>query len=155
MSEGATMHLHFTWDATCTAGEGLHSAAPSIGLPTQAHALLSEAAMCMVGVLGTSSATASNDHALGDLAVRIRSVLASAQQGSAVRALRQLSTEMLPEVVQAAELVVQQLMPAAEAAQLQLAQAAAARSCAYLCCTKLRGEGGPEAGQGAGSQHCR
>ena len=148
------MRLHFTWDGTFAAGDGLHHAAPCIGLPTQAHSLLSEAAMCVVGVLGTASATG-NGHALEALIARIRSVLASAHQGSAVRALRQLSTEMLPEVVQAAELVVQHLTPAPEAAQLELAQAAAARSCAYLCCTNLRGEGGAAARQGAGSQRCR
>lgn len=39
--------------------------------------------------------------------------------------------------------------------QLALAQAAAGRSCAYLRCAHLGGEGGPAAGQGAGSQRCR
>ncbi|EFN52671.1 hypothetical protein CHLNCDRAFT_138631 [Chlorella variabilis] len=37
---------------------------------------------------------------------------------------------------------------------LQLAQAAAARSCAYLRCSNVGGEGGPAAGQGGGSQRC-
>jgi hypothetical protein len=37
---------------------------------------------------------------------------------------------------------------------LELAQAAATRSCAYLRCANLAGEGGPAAGQGAGSQRC-
>ncbi|KAI3433879.1 hypothetical protein D9Q98_003681 [Chlorella vulgaris] len=37
---------------------------------------------------------------------------------------------------------------------LELAQAAATRKCAYLCCANLAGEGGPAAGQGAGSQRC-
>ena len=47
-------------------------------------------------------------------------------------------------------------LPAAEAErQLQLAQAAAGRSCAYLRCANLGGEGGPAAGQGAGSKRCR
>ncbi len=41
------------------------------------------------------------------------------------------------------------------AAALELAQAAAARSCAYLRCANLGGEGGPAAGQGAGSLRCR
>ncbi|PRW59997.1 Zinc finger MYND domain-containing 19 Q7TSV3 [Chlorella sorokiniana] len=40
------------------------------------------------------------------------------------------------------------------AAALELAQAAAARSCAYLRCANLGGEGGPAAGQGVGSQRC-
>ena len=44
---------------------------------------------------------------------------------------------------------------AQSAAALELAQAAAARSCAYLRCANLGGEGGPAAGRGAGSQRCR
>ena len=39
--------------------------------------------------------------------------------------------------------------------RLALAQAAATRSCAYLRCANLGGEGGPAAGQGAGSMRCR
>ncbi|PRW60685.1 phosphatidylinositol N-acetylglucosaminyltransferase [Chlorella sorokiniana] len=39
-------------------------------------------------------------------------------------------------------------------AQLALAQAAPTRSCAYLRCANLGGEGGPAAGQGAGSMRC-
>ena len=39
--------------------------------------------------------------------------------------------------------------------RLPAAQAAAARSCAYLRCTNLGGEGGPAAGEGVGSQRCR
>ena len=38
--------------------------------------------------------------------------------------------------------------------RLALARAAAARSCAYLRCPNLAGEGGPAAGQGAGSSKC-
>ena len=46
--------------------------------------------------------------------------------------------------------------PEQEAAdQLELAQAAATRSCAYLRCANLGGGGGPAAGQGEGSQRCR
>ena len=41
------------------------------------------------------------------------------------------------------------------AAALEVAQVAAARSCAYLRCANLGGEGGPAAGQGTGSQRCR
>ena len=40
-------------------------------------------------------------------------------------------------------------------AQLALAQAAATRSCAYLRCANLGGEGGPATGQGVGSMRCR
>ena len=38
---------------------------------------------------------------------------------------------------------------------LVLAQAAAGRSCAYLRCANLGGEGGPAAKQGVGSKSCR
>ena len=41
------------------------------------------------------------------------------------------------------------------AAALELAQAAAVPTCAYLRCANLGGEGGPAAGQGAGNQRCR
>ena len=44
---------------------------------------------------------------------------------------------------------------AAEAGQLELAQAAAARSCAYLRCANLECEGGPAAGEGTGAKRCR
>lgn len=44
---------------------------------------------------------------------------------------------------------------AAEAGQLEVAQAAAARSCAYLGCANLGFEGGPAAGEGAGAECCR
>ncbi|KAI3433890.1 hypothetical protein D9Q98_003692 [Chlorella vulgaris] len=37
---------------------------------------------------------------------------------------------------------------------LQLAQVAATRSCAFLHCANLAGEGGPASGQGAGSRRC-
>ncbi len=40
-------------------------------------------------------------------------------------------------------------------AQLEAAQAASARSCAYLCCANLGGQGGPAAGEGKGSARCR
>ena len=43
----------------------------------------------------------------------------------------------------------------AAADRLAVAQAAAARSCAYLRCANLGGEGGPAAGEGVGSQRCR
>ena len=39
--------------------------------------------------------------------------------------------------------------------RLEAAQAAAARSCAYLRCANLAADGGPAAGQGVGSMRCR
>lgn len=64
-------------------------------------------------------------------------------------------TEQLRQ--QAASLMQQyHALPAVEAErQLVLAQAAAGRSCAYLRCANLGGEGGPAAGEGAGSMRCR
>ena len=41
-----------------------------------------------------------------------------------------------------------------EAARLQTARAAAARSCAYVRCANLGGGGGPAAGEGSGSSRC-
>jgi hypothetical protein len=38
--------------------------------------------------------------------------------------------------------------------RLELARAAATRSCAYLACANLAGEGGPAAGEGKGSLRC-
>ena len=42
-----------------------------------------------------------------------------------------------------------------EERRLAVARAAAARSCAYLRCADVAGEGGPAAGQGIGSMRCR
>jgi hypothetical protein len=39
-------------------------------------------------------------------------------------------------------------------AALELAQASAARSCAYLSCSNVCAEGGPAAGQGVGNKRC-
>ena len=75
-------------------------------------------------------------------------------QGDAHEALRHLTHEVLPRFAGLAAAVQRCVTPTPEAAQLQLAQAAAARSCAYLRCTNLGGEGGPAAGQGIDSQRC-
>ena len=66
----------------------------------------------------------------------------------------------LPAVAKLADLLHQWWQPAMQPeqhaeAQLVLAQAAATRSCAYLRCANLGGEGGPAAGEGAGSMRCR
>ncbi len=64
---------------------------------------------------------------------------------------------LLPPAADLAALMQQYYaLPAVEAERrLQLAQAAAGRSCAYLRCANLGGEGGAAAGQGAGSMRCR
>ena len=73
--------------------------------------------------------------------------------------LSELSSR-LPAAVKLADLLHHCHQPAMQPerhaeTQLALAQAAATRSCAYLCCANLGGEGGPAAGQGAGSMRCR
>ncbi|PRW20905.1 hypothetical protein C2E21_8584 [Chlorella sorokiniana] len=65
----------------------------------------------------------------------------------------------LPAAAKLADLLHEWLQPAMQperhkAARLQLAQAAATRSCAYLHCTNVGGEGGSAAGQGVGSMRC-
>ena len=72
------------------------------------------------------------------------------------QALEALQDHVLPivrELAQAMEAWWQ--LPAQRAAlALEVAQAAAARSCAYLRCANLGGQGGPAAGQGVGSLKC-
>ena len=62
----------------------------------------------------------------------------------------QAAAQLAPLVLKGWALLEQ---PAAR--QLEAARAAATRSCAYLCCANLGGEGGPFAGQGVGSMRCR
>ena len=77
------------------------------------------------------------------------------------RVLAQLPdlSSRLPAAGELADLL-QQWQPAAQPerhanVRLELAQAAATRTCAYLRCANLGGEGGPAAGQGVGSMRCR
>ena len=64
--------------------------------------------------------------------------------------------QVLPAAAAAAELLQQHWAEPEQvaAARLELARAAATRSCAYLGCANLGGEGGPDAGQRPGSQRC-
>lgn len=64
---------------------------------------------------------------------------------------------LIPEANRLAPLVEQfhQRPEQAATARLEAAQAAAARSCAYLRCSNVSLEGGPAAGQGQGSMRCR
>ena len=71
-----------------------------------------------------------------------------------------LIVERLQAAAKLADLLHQWWQPATQPekhakAQLALAQAAATRSCAYLRCANLGGEGGPAAGKGVGSKKCR
>ena len=65
--------------------------------------------------------------------------------------------QMLQPAADLAGLVQQHLaLPAMEEQRrLALARAAAARSCAYLRCANVAGQGGPAAGEGVGSKKCR
>ena len=76
--------------------------------------------------------------------------LAPAQHASLLRPLLQRTAEL------AALMQQYYALPALAAErQLAVAQASAGRSCAYLRCANLGGEGGPAAGQGVGSKRCR
>ena len=74
----------------------------------------------------------------------------AAERASRLRQLLQPAAEL-------AALMQQHLaLPAVEEERtLVVARAAAARSCAYLRCANVAGEGGPAAGQGVGSMRCR
>ncbi len=105
----------------------------------------------------------------GDQAAQLRTVLHSLQQQQQQGLLGGLLAGgqpaeqmpdwrlLLPPAADLAALMQQYYaLPALEAERrLLLAQAAAGRSCAYLHCANLGGEGGPAAGQGAGSMRCR
>ena len=71
-------------------------------------------------------------------------------------AVKQLRRVVLPLARQLAEVLLRwwQRPEQQEADALELAQAAAARSCAYLCCSQLSRGGGPAAGEGEDSQRC-
>ena len=72
---------------------------------------------------------------------------------------RRLHSECLPALAAAAAAAQQhrEQRPWIQQAEEQLhgRLAAATRSCAYLRCANLGGEGGPAAGQGVGSMRCR
>ncbi|PRW33756.1 hypothetical protein C2E21_7361 [Chlorella sorokiniana] len=70
--------------------------------------------------------------------------------------LRNYAAEVQPVAAELAAALQQywQLPVQRAAAELDLATAASARSCAYLRCANLGAEGGPAAGEGVGSQRC-
>lgn len=111
------------------------------------------------GELGT--ATPSEQQLASDVrqaAAAMRSALAEHQraQGNASK-LVCFTDRVMPAALQlAAALLAWWRRPEQQAeAALEVAQAAAARSCAYLRCSNLVAEGGPAAGQGEGSMRCR
>ncbi len=132
---------------------GMH---PGVSLSVAMQAgLVKVAAAAVFRVLHEAAQAGGNQRQLDGLLAGLRRTIEMAEQGRVPQALRQLATQVLPQTAQPAALAVQHLTPDPEAAQLELAQAAAARSCAYLCCANLGGEGGPAAGQGVGSMRCR
>ena len=88
-------------------------------------------------------------------------LLREALSGLAADASATQRTALLRQLAQpAAELagLVQQcqdLPTVEEERRLAVARAAAARSCAYLRCANVAGQGGPAAGEGEGSSRCR
>ena len=98
----------------------------------------------------------------GSLAAQLEAAAGSlSQQMEAADASGRVSAPQLPPLLQLAAhlagLLQQHLaLPALEAYRLLAeAQATAGRSCAYLRCANVAGEGGPAAGQGTGSMRCR
>ena len=82
-----------------------------------------------------------------------------AQTSLAAQPVEQLAAafqRVLRAAAQLADLLLQCWALPAQAAEmrLELAQAAATRSCAYLGCSNLGLKGGPAAGEGAGSLKC-
>ena len=71
--------------------------------------------------------------------------------------IRNFAAEVQPAAAELAAALEQywQLPELQAAAELDLAAAASARSCAYLRCANLGAEGGPAAGEGVGSSKCR
>ena len=118
------------------------------------------------GAVGASSATPTPQQQplLQQLqqAAGVSAGLERSSDASSAALLAQLTelSSRLPAAAKLADLLHQWWQPAMQPerhaeARLELAQAAATRSCAYLRCTNLGGEGGPAAGQGVGSKMCR
>ena len=138
-------------------------------LPVQSAALLD-----CCGLVGSHLVSASSQIADGTAGGVIPADLAEEAARSAEEMLAQQlalasivssspmqMAEWLQELVPAAERAAavvkrhQGLPELAQARQLELARAAAGRSCAYLHCSNLQAGGGPAAGQGEGSLRCR
>ena len=93
--------------------------------------------------------------AVAEAAAVARQALGGSSDGHMHHSLQSASAWLPPARQLATALLAWWRRPEEQQAALELAQAAAARSCAYLRCANLRGEGGPAAGQGIGSQRCR
>ena len=93
-----------------------------------AHSLRQQRRRVLAGVL---------DASLADRAVQLQQLVQPASELAG----------LIQQWLQLRGTVVQELLVAS--------QAAAARSCAYLRCANVAGQGGPAAGQGVGSARCR
>ena len=88
------------------------------------------------------------------LVVQLKAAIAAATAGGAAQGPARVG--LVQQAAALARLLQQywQLPEQQAAARLELAQAAASRSCAYLACANLGGSGGPAAGEGEGSKKC-
>lgn len=107
---------------------------------------------------GSNAATANGE--LGAAVAALQRSYDALDSGESVESLPALAAMFVPAVTAAARVAALLLSawatPEQQAAQqLEMAQAAATRSCAYLRCANLGGEGGPFARQGADSKRCR
>jgi len=94
--------------------------------------------------------------AVADAAAELRQALGDSDAEGWQHMLQKADAWLPPARRLAAALLAWWRRPNAQQADtLKLAQVAATRSCAYLRCANLGGEGGPAAGQGAGSLLCR
>jgi hypothetical protein len=128
--------------------------ASNLALATRSHAPRLLPAL----VQAASRDEADEQQQLRQLAHQLRSTLAShrhrtLQLFDAVEILRE---QALPQAEALAQLLWQHWQQPEQqaAARLELAQAAATRCCAYLRCAQLGAQGGPAAGEGAGSKRC-
>jgi hypothetical protein len=112
---------------------------------------------------GSSQQAASGEEAdvsqqLRQLAQQLRSTLASYQHRTlpVLDTVEILREQALPQAEALAQLLWQHWQQPEQqaAARLELAQAAATHCCAYLRCAQLGTQGGPAAGEGAGSKRC-
>ncbi len=121
-----------------------------------ANKLLSAARGVAQHMAAAAGPEASSAAAVAEAAAALELAMQGVNTASVAQFLHAATSWLPPARRLAAALLAWWRRPEAQpAAALELAQAAAARSCAYLRCANLGGEGGPAAGQGAGSQRCR
>ena len=119
---------------------------------------LLEAADGVTKSTATSDSQRHPDPAFGEQLTAAARALHAAQRAAAARSGEDTpaNVRLVQQAAALARLLQQywQLPEQQAAARLELAQAAASRSCAYLACANLGGSGGPAAGEGEGSKKC-